>query len=101
MQKQDIFLQKKSELESLKICTQISLSQVDHQQMGGKAPQFIVNDMNAGDVTVILKYLTDNAAAILTLIRKAKRIEVEAARLEAVAEAEQFKAANSTPEAIV
>jgi len=101
MQKQDIFLQKKAELESLKLCTQISFSQVDHGTMGGKANQIIVNGMNASDVAVILKYLTDNTAAVLTLIRKAKRAEVEASRLEAVAEAEQFRVANSTPEPTV
>lgn len=101
MSKIEEYKQKKAELESLKACTTIGLSQIDHGNMGGKAPQFIVNGMNAGDVTVLLKYLTDNATAILTLIRKAKRIEVESARLEAVAEAEQFKAANSAPEAVV
>ena len=94
----EIFQQKKAELESLKLVTVIGISQVDFGAMGGKAPQFIVSGMQPSDVAVIVKYITDNQTALLTLIRKAKRAEVEAARLEAVAEAEQFKLANSAPE---
>lgn len=100
MTKIDIFKQLKAELESLKNLTSIAIIQGNHAP-NSPANNFVIPAMSGADLVVVIKYINDNAAAILTLIRKAKRIEVEAARLEAVAEAEQFKAANSTPEAIM
>ena len=94
------FQQLKSELESLKNLTSINILQGQHAP-GSPANNFVIPEMNGSNLAVVIKYITDNQTALLTLIRKAKRAEVEEARLAAVAEAEQFKVQNSTPDVII
>lgn len=94
------FKQLKSDLESLKNLTSITIQQGQHAP-NSPANNFVMPELSGSNLAVIIKYLNDNQAVILNLVRKAKRAEIEAVRPGAVAEAEQFKAANSTPEAIV
>lgn len=92
---------KKQELESLKLISSISISQVDHGRMGGKDAQFILSGLNSINTGVIVKYIQDNQAALLTLIKKQCRAEIEALRIKALEEANKFVQANSTPEVIL
>lgn len=88
----------KDELVSLRAITSIDIQQVEYPE-GGKQNHFILNGINKTDTEVVVKYFKDNMSAVLTLIRRAKRAEVEAARGEMLAEIEKIKAANQTPTA--
>jgi len=96
MSKIEEFKSLKAELESLKAIQSVDIEQVNFAQTGGLQSQFIVSGMQPQDVGVLVKYIKDKwLTGILTAIKVEKKVALEAARIAAAAEANQFVADNA------
>ena len=96
MSKIDAFNSKRIEVQNLKAITELQISQIDFGSQQGRQPQFIVSGMNANALGVVVDYLKKNfLTEILPKIIKAEKAELDALKLEAIAEGEQFKVDNT------
>ena len=86
----------KAELESLKAIQSVDIEQVNFAQTGGLQSQFIVSGMQPQDVGVLVEYVKAKwLTGILPAIKAEKKITLEAARIAAKAEADQFSTDNA------
>ncbi len=94
MNKQDEFIQAKTDFAELVTVTEFSLSQVDHGNMGGLDSQFIVNQTNPLFVKQLVRYIAANSEVIIKAVQEMAKIELDALQLEANQEAIDFVNSN-------
>jgi len=94
MNKQDEFIQAKTDFAELVTVTEFSLSQVDYSNAGGKVNQFIVNQTNPLFVKQLIRYIETNSEVIITAVQEMAKIELDALQLEANQEAMDFVNSN-------